>query len=1842
MENKNNINHKIKAKLDHHEFDFRPQSWDNMEALLDGKQAKKSYFKTKTIIIMMTAILFLMMLLWRHDAPPTEQAPQEQATPQAQAILQDGKTDESVREITEGPSLDFQSFENLESLVQLQAQARERPPLITNHQSLITNFFQKITAKLAAFNQHYAPEKVYLQFDRSYFEPGEAIWFNAYLRDANSLKPSPKSEVLYAELIAPNGSVLKKITLLAKDGTAAGDFQLDKTAAGGMYKIRAYTNWMRNTNDAFERDIQVQASVLPRLRMELDFMRKAYGPGDAVEVKIDLNTLANEPLSKHHFWATASLDGQQFTKVEGHTDGGGRAYLKFDLPKELATNDGLLNVLIEHEGQTESISRSIPIVLHKIDLQFMPEGGDMVAGIQGTVAFKALNEFGKPADVEGIVTDAKGNKISTFRSYHQGMGAFEMVPERGETYLAHLTKPEGISETFALPKALQRGYALHVGKVGKNELTVEINSTENEALHLVLVSSGEIYFTQTLPATAEAHFIKIPTSAMPIGTAQLTLFDSKEIPRAERLVFLNPHKKLKVEITTDKEKYLPREKVQMTVRVTDERGMPMPGQFSLSVADDNLLTFADDKQGHILSHLLLESELEGEVKEPNFYFDKKEKHPKEDQLLALDYLMLTQGWRRFSWEKVLWEQPMAMAYFSEEAKIKGRVLGINGEPLANAKVGLSGTDLTATSDENGYFVFETLVDGTPVFTLDQGAGFNKRRAYSKLENGSYILEAPYKLLHYPDLPIAAAPKKKGQHGQTTLQGILKDADTGENLIFATVALYKKGVLVTGTESDFEGFYSITELDAGTYDVVVSYTGYQELRIKDVIVSSGRQNVLDTKLSSGVTLSEVCVVYEQPLIQTDNTTQGKVLTAEEIKKLPTRNVNALASLSAGVSAADENKITIRGSRSGATNYYIDGVRVSGNSVPAQMKDELIALEEAVTFEDASIEEETSIVVPRTNNAPPPPMPPPPPPANDADGIFKIVEEMPVFMAADCQQFADNAKRKKCSEEKLKSFISQNALYTSLAKDKKLEGTVVVKFTVEKDGSISGAQVVRDIGGGLGLEALQAIQLTDGMWTPGSQKGRPVRVQYNMPVKFSLNARATDAVTPRNNGRFYIPRQFYSPKYKAERSADTPRNDFRKTIFWKPDLTTDRNGTATVEFYNSDAISTFRATVEGLGMDGSIGHGEQRFFTQMPFGMQVKIPANLLAGDQVILPLTLMNNTDRPISGQLKINTPPHFSLQKPLPETIQLSAGETKTIYPKYEVGLAAKSGKLEVSFQAEGMADHFSEAVKIQPRGFPVAQVFGGNKKSQTFDFEVNKAIEGSQQMALTVHPSILSDLTTGLEKMLRQPHGCFEQTSSSNYPNLLVLNYLKSTGNAAPAIEKRAAGFLDRGYKRLLTFEVNSGGFDWYGRPPGHEALSAYGLMEFVDMQAVYPVDQALIDRTAEWLLTRRDGKGSWLSGRKGLHSWKQKSAIADAYITWAMTEAGYGKKVAKEIKKTLADAEETRDPYLMALAANILLNTKDAGANGLLQQLAAAQSEDGSWMGKTHSMTHSRGKNLRVETTGLAALAFLKAPSMQVAEDGHLSGQQVANAAVDFLAGAKTNYGFGSTQATVLALKAMVKHAEIYSQNWSGGAVAVWVNGQKAGEQTVTTKRNEAIVFADLAQYLQEGKNEVKVSFSGSDTALPYDLSVNYSTRQPQSNDDCLLGLETALLLAPKESFRTEGEKIKMGSTVRLTTTLTNKSGDAVANPIAIVGIPAGLGIQPWQVKEMQEKELFDFYEIMDGYVVFYFRKMDGKEVKTIHLDLKAEVPGEYEAPASSAYLYYANDAVVWDKPEKIGIRY
>jgi len=165
---------------------------------------------------------------------------------------------------------------------------------------------------------------------------------------------------------------------------------------------------------------------------------------------------------------------------------------------------------------------------------------------------------------------------------------------------------------------------------------------------------------------------------------------------------------------------------------------------------------------------------------------------------------------------------------------------------------------------------------------------------------------------------------------------------------------------------------------------------------------------------------------------------------------------------------------------------------------EVPDEFIEEEQQVEFTDQSIDDQTAVAAPVKEAAPPPP-PPPPPPQPKVEEIFKVVEDMPRFPG--CEDKSGKDERKKCAEEKMLQYIYKNIKYPAIARENGVEGTVVITFVVEKDGTITDAQIARDIGAQCGQEALRVVNQMP-VWIPGKQRGRPVRVQFNLPVKFKL--------------------------------------------------------------------------------------------------------------------------------------------------------------------------------------------------------------------------------------------------------------------------------------------------------------------------------------------------------------------------------------------------------------------------------------------------------------------------------------------------------------------------------------------------------------------------------------------------------------------------------------------------------------------------------------------------------------------------------------------------------------------
>jgi hypothetical protein len=433
----------------------------------------------------------------------------------------------------------------------------------------------------------------------------------------------------------------------------------------------------------------------------------------------------------------------------------------------------------------------------------------------------------------------------------------------------------------------------------------------------------------------------------------------------------------------------------------------------------------------------------------------------------------------------------------------------------------------------------------------------------------------------------------------------------------------------------------------------------------------------------------------------------------------------------------------------------------------------------------------------------------------------------------------------------------------------------------------------------------------------------------------------------------------------------------------------------------------------------------------------------------------------------------------------------------------------------------------------------------------------------------------------------------------------------------------MDAGYKKLVGFETKEKGYEWFGGAPGHEALSAYGLLEFIDMGSVYGgVDQAMVTRTADWLKKRRDGKGGYGRNDRALDSFGGASVdVTNAYITYALTEAktsGIDVEIAAEQQR----AASTSDAYQLALATNTLFNAgKTAQAEAAAKKLASMQDASGAFIKAEQSITRSGGVNLHLETTALAVMALLKSESHHPDETRKAMEWMMANRGM---------YGeWGATQATVLSLKAFLAYIEATKKTQGPGTVVVQVNGTVVKSVNYEAGHKDPIVIDGLGAMMKAGSNDVKILVDGAD-ALPYTFGVTYRSAKPASSPDAVVDLKVS---ADKTS-------VKMGEPVRLTAVVSNKTQVGQPMTLARVGIPGGLSSQDWQLKKLREDGKIAFYETRAREVILYFRDLAPGAIHSIPIDLVAQVPGSYEAPASQAYLYYTDDLKTWADPIHVDV--
>ncbi|MGV8879589.1 MAG: carboxypeptidase regulatory-like domain-containing protein [Sphingobacteriaceae bacterium] len=579
------------------------------------------------------------------------------------------------------------------------------------------DLIDKIASSLSSWTGERPQEKVYLHMDKPYYALGDTIWFKAYVTVGSRHQLSGLSGALYVDLVNETDAIQETLKLPLTAGMSIGDFTLSDTLKEGNYRIRAYTRWMRNAGADyfFDRTFAVGNPGSEEVTGKVSYDYKTTAGKPVVTALLNYTDASGLPLVNKDLRYEIMANHEAVASEKAKTDASGNISITIQNDQTANLKGAYIQTTIETEKK-KKVSKRFPIkaALSQSDVQFFPESGELVNGLASRVAFKAVGVDGTAVNIKGTITDNQDQEVSKLESTHAGMGTFNLKPEAGKTYKVKIMYPDGSETNLNLPKAVEEGYVLAVYQPEGDSLLVRINASAkavNQTVNLLAQTGGEIIYATPIKITQIQTSVWLRKKNFPSGIAQFTLFDSQGQPVNERIAFIKNSDQMQLKISTGKPANKTREKVELELEAKDQNGKAVAGSFSVAVIDESKVPVDETAESTIFSNILLTSDLKGYIEKPNYYFTSET----EQKNKALDNLMLTQGYRRFTWKDVLSGKPGEPVFKAEKlgTEISGKVLSLNGKPLPNGKVTLmslkAGIVRDTITDAQGRFSFDKLV-----------------------------------------------------------------------------------------------------------------------------------------------------------------------------------------------------------------------------------------------------------------------------------------------------------------------------------------------------------------------------------------------------------------------------------------------------------------------------------------------------------------------------------------------------------------------------------------------------------------------------------------------------------------------------------------------------------------------------------------------------------------------------------------------------------------------------------------------------------------------------------------------------------------------------------------------------------------------------------------------------------------------------------------------------------------------------------------------------------------------------------------------------------------------------
>ena len=555
----------------------------------------------------------------------------------------------------------------------------------------------ELAERLHSVAKNMPPELPYIQTNKDIYETGEDLWFKVYMLDAQYLIPSKMSRTLYLQLINEKSrKAVWQEKYEIQNGFTGGHVYLETSLLEGDYFLAAFSPY------SFLDDT-TEFKAIRRIKVRIDM--SSTGPATEAGSISSSYQLFEQQLNISSLFETAEYPSGEYV-----TDYQREPYFKV--------------TPLEHDQLQKSENAPVPPVLFST----YPEGGTLVSGIKSKVAFRAVTQEGVPADIEGDLYE-DNNPVLRFESTHEGMGSFSFVPLAGKKYHIKLSDP-AVDSIIYLPEILSAGTTISLIESDRESMFFRFSRSRGlaEEEYYIRVQCRGVVYGMALATLGRESRIRLPLAGLPQGIAGVTLFNSKLEPVAERLVYINHHKKLYITSELSADVYPLRGKATLKIKVKDENGQPVVANLGVTVFDKLYENPADSL--NILSHFYLSTQLKGSIYNPSAYFNGNRKGQEEE----LDLILLTYGRDNHVWSELNLSKASSVPRQVIYDEIRGNLSATTGI-LGMKKVPDDEVYLRTYSPNKGNDFHILLVDSVGDFAVPAGL--------QKTWEGDYVYIKPF-------------------------------------------------------------------------------------------------------------------------------------------------------------------------------------------------------------------------------------------------------------------------------------------------------------------------------------------------------------------------------------------------------------------------------------------------------------------------------------------------------------------------------------------------------------------------------------------------------------------------------------------------------------------------------------------------------------------------------------------------------------------------------------------------------------------------------------------------------------------------------------------------------------------------------------------------------------------------------------------------------------------------------------------------------------------------------------------------------------------------------------------